>query len=240
LPKNRQGGVVITGVVHKGSAWGSLKRGDVLLKIGKQTVASDGTVSFRKGERIDLSHIVAQRHVGETMQVEFWRGGKSRRCGIVLKAPQYLVPEDRFDVKPTYFLYAGLLFVPLTRDYLKTWGSEWRTSAPAGLLAMYEDGIRTPSRREVVLLQKVLGDRGNQGYNDLTNQIVVRVQGKKIRDLRQLVRLADTAKGEFVRFDLGDGSEVVIDRELAMSRRQTILTRFGVPADRSKDLATPQ
>ena len=46
------------------------------------------------------------------------------RRGIELREPRYLVPEDRFDVKPTYYLHAGMLFVPLTRDYLKTWGGE--------------------------------------------------------------------------------------------------------------------
>jgi S1-C subfamily serine protease len=239
LPAGRKGGVLVTDVVCSGSAWGSLRRGDVLLKIGRRRVAEDGSVTFRKGERIDLSHLVSQRHVGESLRVEFWRRGEVHRAGIRLKPPKYLVPEDRFDVKPTYYLYAGLLFVPLTRDYLKTWGSEWWTAAPADLLSIYDSGIRTASRREVVLLQKVLADEVNQGYHDFGSMVVVRVQGKRIRDLRHLVRIVEAARGEFLRFEFDDRAAVVIDRARAARRMEAILERFGVPDDRSSDLIKP-
>ena len=58
------------------------------------------------------------------------------------------------DVKPTYFLYGGLLFVPLSRDLLKTWGSEWWQDAPPEIISIYENEICTASRSEVVVLQK--------------------------------------------------------------------------------------
>jgi S1-C subfamily serine protease len=239
LPARRKGGVLVTDVVCGGSAWGSLRRGDVLLRVGRHRVAEDGSVSFRKGERIDLSHLVSERHVDETLRVEFWRRGEIHRAAIRLKPPKYLVPEDRFDVRPTFYLHAGLLFVPLTRDYLKTWGSEWWSAAPSELMAIYESGIRTASRREVVILQKVLADEVNQGYHDLTSKVVVRVQGKKIRDLRHLIGIVEAARGDFLRFEFDDRSAVVMDRVLAERRHEEILHRFGVPADRSSDLVKP-
>ena len=58
-PKSHSG-VLITGVVHGGSAYGILETGDVLLKVGGKHVAADGSVRFRKGERIDLTHEVAR------------------------------------------------------------------------------------------------------------------------------------------------------------------------------------
>ena len=105
----------------------------------------------------------------------------------------YLVPEDRYDVRPTYYTFGGLLFVPLSRDYLKTWGSEWWNHAPASLMAIYENAVRTQSRQEVIVLQKVMADRVNRGYHDIESQIVTHAQGKRIRHLRHLVRIEDAA-----------------------------------------------
>ena len=236
LPDKQHGGVLVAGVTYEGSAWNVLKRGDVVLEIDGVKVAADGSVRFRKGERIDYAHIVASRHVGETVALKYWRGGECLEGIVKLRPPQFLVPEDRYDVKPTYYLFGGLLFVPLTRDYLKTWGSDWYHSAPNELLSIYESGIRTRGRKEVVVLQKVLADRVNQGYHALESKVVERVDGKKISCLRELVDRVESGDGEFVSFDTADGRRVVVDRALVAKRKRTIMRRFGVPADRSEDL----
>jgi len=236
MSSRRQGGVLIANVVHGGSAWGCLKRGDVLCRIDGSRVASDGSIPFRKGERIHFSHLVAQRHVGETLDVDYWRDGAMLSCNVLLKRPQYLVPEDTYDVKPTYYLYGGLLFVPLSREYFKTWGSEWWAKAPASLTAIYDGEIRTRSRSQIVVLQKVMADRVNQGYHDCESLVVARVQGKPLRRLKDLIRIVETDDSEFVRFDLRDGSTLVLDRVDVKKRNAGILRRFGIPDDRSEDL----
>ena len=236
LSSRLHGGVLVANVVHGGSAWGCLQRGDVLYRIAGSRVASDGSIPFRKGERIHFSHLVAQRHVGEIIEAEYWRDDAMHHCNIALKPPQYLIPEDTYDVKPTYFLYAGLLFVPLSREYFKTWGSEWWTKAPACLTALYEGEVRTAARSQVVVLQKVMADRVNQGYHDHESLVISRVQGRKIRHLKDLIRTVESGNGEFVRFDLGDGSTIVLDRDQAKKRSAGILRRFGIPHDRSEDL----
>jgi S1-C subfamily serine protease len=236
LSSRRHGGVLIANVVHRGSAWGCLQRGDVLYRIAGSRVASDGSVPFRKGERIHFSHLVSQCHVGDALEVEYWRHGAMHQCSIALKSPLYLVPEDTYDVKPTYFLYGGLLFVPLSREYFKTWGSEWWTRAPACLISIYEGEIRTAARSQVVVLQKVMADRVNQGYHDHESLVVSRVQGRPIRHLKDLIRVIESGDSEFVRFDLRDGSTVVLDRNQVKKRGDGILRRFGIPHDRSEDL----
>jgi len=229
-------GLLVTAVVYEGSAWKLLKAGDVLLAIEGVKIAADGTVRFRKGERINFAYVVSQHHVGDEVKVDIWRNGQPMSCAVALKPPQYLVPEDRYDVKPTYYLYGGLLFVPLTRDYLKTWGSDWWTSAPRSLVALYDGAVRTPSRHEIVILQKVLADKVNQGYHDLESIVVAKVQGKRIKSLRALIDLVEGTRDEFVRFEAADGTRIVLDRGHAEQRHEAVMKRFGVPSDRSEDL----
>lgn len=236
LNASSHSGVLITGVAHGSSAWGILQRGDVLLMLDGKQVEADGSVRFRKGERIDLTYQVSRRHVGEVMRVKVWRDGAQRRFEIPLKPPCYLVPEDRYDVKPTYYLYGGLLFVPLSRDFLTTWGSEWWQNAPSQLVSIYENEIRTTARSEIVVLQKVLADRVNQGYHNFESLAIDRVDGRRVRHLRHLICLVESATGQFIHFQSRDGSIIVLDRETVEKRNRGILRRFGVLFDRSEDL----
>jgi len=236
LSPNSHSGVLITGVAHGSSAWGILQNGDVLLMLDGKNVAADGSIRFRKGERIEFSHQIAMRHVGETMRVKVWREGALQRFEIPLKPPHYLVAEDSYDVKPTYYLYGGLLFVPLSRDFLTTWGLEWWQDAPSELVSIYENEIRSPARSEVVVLQKVLADRVNQGYHGFEALAIERVQGRRIRHLRELIRIVESATDEFIRFQCHEGSIIVLDRDLVDKANRRILRRYGVAFDRSEDL----
>jgi S1-C subfamily serine protease len=236
LPANEDAGVLVLDVAFESSAWGKLEPGDVLLAVDGVPIAADATVPFDHGSRIDFSYVVAGRHVGKSISVRVWRDRRARNIQVKLEPPRFLVQEDRYDVKPTYFLFGGLLFVPLTRDYLKTWGNNWWSNAPHGLMDRYERGLRRPDRREVVILQKVLADEANQGLHDLESLEITHVQGQPVRDLRHLIDVVERSREPYIFFKAIDRSEIAIDRKLAVARTSDILERFGVLHDRSIDL----
>ena len=126
--------------------------------------------------------------------------------------------------------------MPLSRDLLKTWGSEWWQDAPPEIIAIYENEICTSTRSEVVVLQKVLADRVNQGYHDVEMLMIDQVQGRNIRHLKDLIRIVESAKGEFVRFHGSDGQIIVLERAQVEENNPGILRRYGVPFDRSENL----
>jgi S1-C subfamily serine protease len=227
------GGVLVNRVVYEGSCWEVVRRGDILLSIDGAAVAPDGTVRFRRGQRIEMGWLASRLFVGDRIAVEVWRGGVVLTCTVTLRPPQPLVPWDRHEMKPDYVLYGGLLFVPLTRDYLKTWGEEWRERAPRRLMTLYRHGLRTPERHEVVMLQKVLADDVNRGYHDVESVVIERAQGTRVASLAHLVRILESTAEPYVRFVTDDGEEIVLDRHVAVRRQQAILRRYGVPRDAS-------
>jgi hypothetical protein len=89
-----------------------------------------------------------------------------------------------------------------------------------------------------VVLQKVLADRVNQGYHELSSLVIDSCDGKKVRSLAHLVELCETSNEPFLRFEAVDGAQIVIDRLLCRERAPHILRKFSVPADRSPDLRT--
>lgn len=235
LPPDLSAGVLIVDVVCGGSAWGMVRRGDVLLDVEGSAVSADGSVEAKDQERFDWQHLIAQRHVDERIWIRVWRNQSEHDFRVRLKPPKPLVPEAWYledQALPRYYVFGGIVFAQLTNAYLATWDE---SAPPPELLAAYEHGLRTPARSEVVLLQKVLADEVNRGYHDLDNLIVERVQGKKIRSLGELIKLVEEGKEPFVRFESAHHT-LVIDREQALARREEILERFGVPADRSRDL----
>jgi S1-C subfamily serine protease len=235
LPKGQRG-VLVTQVEYGGAARGVLQSGDVLLALGKAPVAGDGTVRFRRGTRIEFGQLVASHHVGERMHLGIWRDGARLDAEVELVPPPCLIPRTLNNARPTYCVYAGLLFVPVTRGYLRTWGEHWMTHAPQDLVSLYQSGVRTRRMQEVVVLQKVLADQVNRGYHGIENLRIVKCQERRIRCLRDLVREVDRTQDAFLRFELADGRSLVLDRTLAAKRHEGILKRYGVPRDRSEDL----
>jgi hypothetical protein len=66
--------------------------------------------------------------------------------------------------------------------------------------------------------------------------VVDRVQGRNIRQLKDLIRIVETSEDEFLRFQSSDGQVVVLEREKVEKRNPSIQRRYGVPFDRSEDL----
>jgi S1-C subfamily serine protease len=235
------GGIMVTKVAYDATSWGVLQAGDVILAVDDIPVHSDGTAVLRPSELVDHAHFVSLRLVGETMPVLVQRAGQRAVVHVELKTPRLLVPDDRYDVRPTYFIFGGLLFAPLTRDYLKSWGHEWWKQAPSELMSLYHTGFCTPERQDVVVLQKVLADGVNQGYHEIENAVVVQVDGVPVRNMRHLVDLvetglADPARGPWLKVRLAGGENVVLDRKKSVARLPAILDLYGVREDRSKDM----
>ena len=97
------------------------------------------------------------------------------------KANYSLVRGEKFDETPQYFIYGGILFVPLNMNLIKRWGSDWSRTAPVSLLQARNEWA-TPERRELIVALQVLAADVNLGYHDWRNWIVDSVNGQDIVD----------------------------------------------------------
>ncbi len=238
VPK-RRAGVLVTTVEFGGAAAGVLEPGDVLLGVGRAAVAADGTVGLRDEPRIAFDQQVASRRMGERMRVRAWRDGAPFEADVTLAPLPRLVPRTLGVGRPSFFVFGGLLFVPVTRGYLRTWGDDWMSEAPTDLVTLYESGVRTERMQEIVVLQKVLADEVNRGYHGMRDLRIVKCQDRRVRSLADLVRRVDRSREEFIRFETADGRSVVLDRAQAVERLPQVLERYGLPEDRSTDLPRP-
>jgi hypothetical protein len=157
-----------------------------------------------------------------------------RLCDIFLLYPR--LPKGH-DLLPTYYIYGGLVFSPLTENYLKRWGEAWVNDAPDKLMSLFYYGLPTTAEEQVIILSNVLPHNMNKGYQDLSECIISEVNGQKIHNLRSMVRIIEKiTENPFVEFKTKEGIYIVLDRKAVEAAQDEILQRYDVPKDRSPDL----
>ncbi|MEI8352760.1 MAG: hypothetical protein WCG36_10685, partial [bacterium] len=232
-------GMLVKRVVRGGGSEGVLRVGDVITRLDDYDVADDGTVELRPGERTSCK-LVAQGHqVGETMKVQFIRDGQPQSCQLKLTnliGQDVLVPDDRYDVLPTYYIFGGLVFCPLTLNLIKGWGDNWSRDAPADFMTLMNHREKSDIGDEAVVLLNVLPSAVNQGYQQIANLVLKKVNGREIHNLRELVSIIESSRDQFVRIEDAWGQVIVLDRERCLAEQPEILRTYQIGRDRSEDL----
>ena len=77
----------------------------------------------------------------------------------------------------------------------------------------------------------------NNGYHELEDLVITKVNGQRVNDLRQMIRIIEEETTKpYVEFETIDRDYVVIDRNLAEENSDIILATYNIPRDRSEDL----
>lgn len=224
-------GIMVTSVQYDSSCWGTLEIGDVILEIDGHPVANNATIRYLGKSRMFFSAVLGDHFVGDALRLLVRRDGETREADITLKPYSALVPRNRYDTRPKYFVYAGLVFQTLSRDYLKIWRPWWE-KAPPEFLNYYYWGKVTEDRQEVVALTQVLADEINVGYDDLYSEAIASVNGQAPKDLKDFVRLVEGANGQVV-IGTSQSSTIVLDPVAVAAATPRILERYRITADRA-------
>jgi len=214
-----------------------LKVDDVLLQVGPYEVGSDGTIVYQ-GNRVFLGVAFNDIQNGERIPLKVWRGGKE----IDISLPLYTYAKDKaegsqHDVQPRYYVYGGLIFVPLSRDFMRTLGSGWGDPANAPL--MYELFYRKhespeTARPEPVVLAGVLTHEINANFGVRGRALVNKINGVRIERLEDVARAfeLDTGKAEHVVEFQPDNALEALNKARAAEAHAEILKTYGVAKDR--------
>jgi hypothetical protein len=146
------------------------------------------------------------------------------------------VSYEQYDVPPTYYIKAGLIFQPLTVNLLKLWGRKWYHNAAKNLLYYYKHGRPTRKRKELIVLVNVLADDINLGYHDVEDRVITQVNGKRISNMKDLINAFEQHNGDYHEIVDESGYRIVLEKDKVDLHEQKILKRYNVGSDRSADL----
>ncbi len=176
--------------------------------------------------------------MNDTVKFEILRENKIMNIEIKLSEPinfGRLVPHERYDVAPTYYILGGLVFEPLTLNFLKEWGN-WYDAAPMNLVNYYYYGEATDEQRQIIVLVEVLADEVNVGYHNWRYKVISYVNGKKISTMNDLVGAFEEHKGKYHIIVDEWGYKIVLEKNKVDENSQRILEKYRISSDRSKDL----
>jgi S1-C subfamily serine protease len=233
-----QTGVLVIKVFEDSPASGILQENDIVTKIAGFPVAGDSTITVNPELQTNYKYAIDLRQIGDSIEIEFSRNGKLMTEKLVAQKRQQsysLVKQEAFDEIPEYYIYGGVLFVPLNMNLIMRWGPDWNRTAPVALLQARSEWS-SPEKRELVVALQVLASDVNLGYHDLRNWVVDTVNGEPIRDFTQFThKLHDNTESHVV-FRNGSGYQVVVDHEQALATEASILNQYRIPTAYSEGL----
>eukprot|EP01103_Thecamoeba_quadrilineata_P016489 TRINITY_DN5527_c0_g2_i1.p1 TRINITY_DN5527_c0_g2~~TRINITY_DN5527_c0_g2_i1.p1 ORF type:complete len:570 (-),score=70.77 TRINITY_DN5527_c0_g2_i1:44-1753(-) len=266
-------GILVQQIEPLSSAYQLLLKGDVILSFDGVRIANDATVPFNYtrtspstlgvGHRISWSYLISQKFPGEECALEVRRKGQDEILTINLRlsSADPLIPLEgrnlrypHLDIRlPSYFIIAGLVFVPLTACYLISEYPFESSVVPSRLLDLLENGTKHVEGEEVVVLSQVLAHPANVGYDYLRNIQVHKLNGEKILNLKQLAGIVEdhltkvsTAKIQneevegnllrYLRFDLGHGESLILNSFEVLEVSPAILSQHNIAFNKSSDL----
>lgn len=229
-------GVLIRAVEPTSLAKEVLKKGDVIVSFDGVPVANEGTVPFRSTERIAFGFLISQKYTGDTAELGIIREGKKMNVVTTLKPRVHLVPYHIEGGQPSYLIVAGLVFTPLSESLID---DECEESMGLKLMAKARYSLPKFEGEQMVILSQVLASDVNIGYEDMSNQQVLKLNEIKIKNIRHLAHIVDSCNDKYLIFELEDNFLVVMERQAASAATPQILKDYGIACERSPDLLEP-
>ncbi|CAN6578305.1 hypothetical protein C1H46_017600 [Malus baccata] len=216
-----------------------LKPSDIILSFDGVKIANDGTVPFRHGERIGFSYLVSQKYTGDNSAVKVLRDPEILNFDIKLASHKRLIPAHNKGRPPSYYIIAGFVFTAVSVPYLRSeYGKEYEFEAPVKLLdKMLHSLPQSPDEQLVVVSQVLVADI-NIGYEEIVNTQVLTLNGKPVKNLKNLASMVESCEDEFLKFDLEYQQVVVLRTKTAKAATLDILATHCIPSAMSDDLKT--
>lgn len=219
-------GIMVSSVLADGCSAGVLKVGDVLLSIDGHPIASDAFVEL-EGERVQMAEVVERKFKGESVRFTVLRDKREMELTVPLnEAWPHAMQANEYDVDPRYVVFGGLLFQPLSRDFMEAYRIEdLRIRFHYNFFITDEIYKEHP---ELIVLSAILPDPINTYLGEFQNGLVDRVNGKKIRTLKELAAAFEVPAEYYVIDLIGSGRPIVLEAAAVASARERIHSRYGV------------
>jgi len=231
LPPDKSGAVVYY-LDPFGSAKDYLRPRDVLLSIDGHPIANDGTVDLN-GNNVIFAELLEQKQRGQSVALRIWRETAETEMTIPLaNFTDPYVFGNEYDKLPEYYVFAGLVFSPLTRGYLMTLRRNLESNNDQQLLyyshyAKIDELYR--DKDEFVVMIRQLPHPVNTYAADFLNGIVTEVNGIKIRNLKDIKKAMECPESGFhVMHFAGMDDFLVLDVATTAKANTEIVSCYGM------------
>jgi len=225
-------GVKVADVAAHSPFFGIFEAGDVLVNVAGHEIGVDGKILFH-GERVSFFVVLDLRQRGDVVDFKFVRGKESRSVSVALESSaSFYSADSAFALRPKYLVYAGLVFVGLSRNYLSSWGQNWFRDAPLHLRYRHYLGeyvFDGGERDEWIVYAGRLAAPVNTYLTAHEHAVLRSLDDVRVRSLAHLKELLSAADGELLHFAFEDQMPpIVMAREASQQSDAVISEHYGV------------
>jgi S1-C subfamily serine protease len=230
-------GIYIQKVIKGGPAdRAGLAAGDVITRIGDHVVTDSGQYDDPWYGKTSLVHLIRTGYqVGDIMPVTIFRKGELLTLPVKVdhrQPDEYLVPPYIVDQPPEYLIVGGLLMEELSLSYLREYGGDWISRAPIQLVYYNEnqDYLNGDGRNKIVIIPGIIPTPFTMGYENLSNLVVQRVNGRKINRLSDVSEALKTPVNGFHKIEIEQHPNVLfLDVNEIPQIHKMIEERYRIP-----------
>lgn len=222
-----QSGVIVNKIANLSPCHGVLREGDVLLELEGLPINGDGGVYINPMKKIDYTHIINEKELGDEVTFKVWRNGQELEKQVKLSskvgATESIIPEEH-DKPPTYYILGGQIVVqPVTENYMSATRRNYKN----------EDKVNPDD--QLLSISRILKCKHTSGYTGLDGELISHVNGKEVRNMHDLIAATEGSQSAQHVIKTNKGHVIAIPN-LAVADQQAILSQYYIPKDRSEDL----
>lgn len=225
-------GILVNNVDILGASGHILKINDIITKIDDIQINNDKTVylniSSKNLEKIPYWHILRQKNSGDNVKLSIIRNNKNKTINFkIYPMIKKIVPLLSKDISNTYFIYGGLIFIPLNFWYMFKINKEYQTVLDDDKydLLKYTNYIRTQLDEEIVILSSILQTRLTSGYN-YENIRLIKINDKDIKNLKDVHNICMSINDDFVKFEFENNKIIILNRKLSHEQSEQISQQY--------------
>ena len=234
LPDDSKG-VLVLRALPGSSVAGIIKPGDVILNWDGRDIDSQGYYDDPDFGRILLVHqISGRRHPGDTITITLWRNHKSEAVQVKLDAfndSRSLVPLNIEGERAEYLVEGGFLIRELSADYLLAYGTQWMVRANPRLVNLYLTRAQAPEKPgdRIVILCAVLPDPINVTYQEIRDEVIIKVNGQPVSNLKDVFAIRDRDGGITRVTTQTTSVDLVLDKASLAESNRRIANLYRIP-----------
>lgn len=230
-------GVYVTNVdPNSSTVRAGLQVGDIITAIGNNEIDQNGNYVDPLYGKIEFTNLLtAHAYSGDSVPVRVQRNGKPMQFNLTLEhrsTKDYVIPPYNFDQAPPYYVLGGMIFVELSRQYLKEWGANWTKEAPQRFVYLdrFQSELFPEGNRKIVIVSQILPANSTVGYEELSYLTVQKVNGKEINSLADLAQaVSQPIEGGFIRIETQeDPKQLELDAAQVTAEAPALQQNYGI------------
>ena len=229
-------GVYVTNVdPNSSTVKAGLQVGDIITSIGNNEIDQNGNYVDPLYGKIEFTNLLtAHAYAGDSVPVHVQRNGKEMDLKLTLEhrsTKDYVVPPYNFDQPPAYYVLGGMIFLELSRQYLKEWGANWIKEAPQRFVYLdrFQSELFPEGNRKIVVVSQILPANSTVGYEELSYLTVKKVNGKEINSLGELAQVISQPIDGFIKIETQeDPKQLELDAAQVAAEAPALQQNYGI------------